>query len=66
MDCVPTLYVDVPSSDLGLGTSYPEFFVLVDAFAKVRKATVSFVLSVYPSARKNLASTKEILMKSGI
>jgi hypothetical protein len=40
--------------------------VVLGAFAKLRKATISFVMSVRPSARKISATTERILMKVDI
>jgi len=38
----------------------------IDAFVKLRRATVSFVMSVYAFAWNNSASTGRIFMKFGI
>ena len=38
-------------------------FLFLGAFAKLRKATIIFVMSVRPSAWNNLASTGRIFMK---
>jgi hypothetical protein len=40
--------------------------LFLHAFAKLRKATISFVMSVSPSAWNNSALTGWIFMKSGI
>jgi hypothetical protein len=40
-----------------------KFVSFSHALAKLRKANVSFVMSVCPSAWNNLASTRRILMK---
>ena len=38
----------------------------IDAFAKLRRATISFVMSVYAFAWKNSTSTGQIFMKFDI
>jgi hypothetical protein len=42
------------------------FILLLSTFAKLRKATVSFVMCVCPSAWNNLAPAGRIFMKFGI
>jgi hypothetical protein len=39
---------------------------ILGAFAKLRKATIAFVMSVLPSAWRNLAPTGRILIKLDI
>ena len=43
-----------------------EYVIFLGEFAKLRKATVSFVMSVRPSARNNSAATGRIFMKFDI
>ena len=38
-------------------------FHFLHSFAKLRKATISFIMSVRPSAWKNSASTRQVFMK---
>jgi hypothetical protein len=45
---------------------YDYLFKFLGAFAKFRKATISFVLSVRPSTWKNSAPTGRIFMKFDI
>ena len=42
------------------------FVAFLGAFAKLRKATIRFVMSVSQSARNNLAPTERIFMKFDI
>jgi hypothetical protein len=45
---------------------YKIYWLFLGAFAKLRKATISFVMSVYPSAWNNSAPTELISIKHDI